>query len=69
MLDKIWEYCKEVHRDITYWWHDHGFEEEERDEMGIEIEKYDLPKVQVETFEVPADRMQLSRPTRSVILW
>ncbi|GJS92341.1 reverse transcriptase domain-containing protein [Tanacetum coccineum] len=39
-------------RNSTYWWHDHGFEEEERDEMGIEIEKYDPPKVQVETFEV-----------------
>ncbi|GJZ62637.1 hypothetical protein Tco_0618774 [Tanacetum coccineum] len=44
MLDKIWEY--------RYWWHDHGFEEEERNEMGIEIEKYDPPKVQVETFKV-----------------
>ncbi|GKB02474.1 putative reverse transcriptase domain-containing protein [Tanacetum coccineum] len=35
----------DVHRDSTYWWHDHGFEEEERDEMGIEIEKYDPPEV------------------------
>ncbi|GKF28779.1 hypothetical protein Tco_0095121 [Tanacetum coccineum] len=52
MLDKIWEYCKDVHRDSIYWWHDHGFEEEERDEIGIEIEKYDPPEVQVETFEV-----------------
>ncbi|GKC03009.1 hypothetical protein Tco_0994619 [Tanacetum coccineum] len=51
MLDKIWEYCKDIHKNNTYWWHDHGFEEEERDEMGIKIEKYDLPKVQVETFE------------------
>ncbi|GJZ07504.1 hypothetical protein Tco_0541297 [Tanacetum coccineum] len=51
MLDKIWEYCKDIHRNNTYWWHDHGFEEEERDEMGIKIEKYDLPEVQVETFE------------------
>ncbi|GKC85981.1 hypothetical protein Tco_1141698 [Tanacetum coccineum] len=47
MLDKIWEYCKDVHRDSTYWWHDHGFEKEERDEMGIEIEKYDSPDVQI----------------------
>ncbi|GKG28768.1 hypothetical protein Tco_0416133, partial [Tanacetum coccineum] len=46
MLDKIWEYCKDVHRDSTYLWHDHGFEEEERDEMEIEIEKYDPPEVQ-----------------------
>ncbi|GJU57287.1 RNA-directed DNA polymerase, eukaryota, reverse transcriptase zinc-binding domain protein [Tanacetum coccineum] len=52
MLGKIWEYCKDVHRDSTYWWHDHEFEEEERDEKGIEIEKYDPPYVQVETFEV-----------------
>ncbi|GJY78754.1 hypothetical protein Tco_0484555 [Tanacetum coccineum] len=54
----------DVHSDSTYWWHDHGFEEEERDEIGIEIEKYDPPKVQV-----PAARRQLSRPTRPVILW
>ncbi|GJY04195.1 hypothetical protein Tco_0370135 [Tanacetum coccineum] len=52
MLDKIWEYCKDVHKDNTYWWHDHRFEKEECDEMGIEIEKYDPPEVQVETFKV-----------------
>ncbi|GKA57096.1 hypothetical protein Tco_0756284 [Tanacetum coccineum] len=52
MLDKTWEYCKDAHRDNTYWWHDHGFEKEECDEMEIEIEKYDPPKVQVETFKV-----------------
>ncbi|GKA95418.1 zinc knuckle CX2CX4HX4C containing protein, partial [Tanacetum coccineum] len=52
MLDKIWEYCKNVHKDNMCWWHDHGFEEEECDEMGIEIEKYYPPKVQVETFDV-----------------
>ncbi|GJX28747.1 hypothetical protein Tco_0236826 [Tanacetum coccineum] len=51
MLDKIWEYCKDVHRDSIYWWHDHGFKKEERDEMGIEMEKYDPPDVQVETFD------------------
>ncbi|GKD96963.1 hypothetical protein Tco_1380860 [Tanacetum coccineum] len=67
MLDKIWEYYKDVHRDSTYWWHDHGFKEEERDEMGIE--KYDPPKVQVETFKVPAARRQLLKPTRLVIVW
>ncbi|GKD30523.1 hypothetical protein Tco_1241301 [Tanacetum coccineum] len=50
ILDKIWEHCKDVHRDSTCWWQDHRFEEEERDEMGIEIEKYDPPEVQVETF-------------------
>ncbi|GJR09879.1 hypothetical protein Tco_0792531 [Tanacetum coccineum] len=52
MLDKIWEYCKNVHRDNTYWWHDHGLEEEERKEIGIKIEKYDPPEVQIETFKV-----------------
>nr|GEW12800.1 RNA-directed DNA polymerase, eukaryota, reverse transcriptase zinc-binding domain protein [Tanacetum cinerariifolium] len=50
MFDKIWEYC--VHIDSTYSWHDRGFEKEERDEIGIEIEKYYPPNVQVETFEV-----------------
>nr|GEX63561.1 hypothetical protein [Tanacetum cinerariifolium] len=44
----------DVHRDSTYWWHDHRFEKEERDEMGIEIEKYDPPEVQVETFKKPS---------------
>ncbi|GJR52379.1 hypothetical protein Tco_1402900 [Tanacetum coccineum] len=52
MLDKIWEYYKDVHRDNTYWWHDHGFEKEECDEMEIEVEKYDPPEIQVETFKV-----------------
>ncbi|GJU31562.1 hypothetical protein Tco_1175151 [Tanacetum coccineum] len=52
MLDKICEYCKDVHRDYTYWWHDHGFKEEERDEIRIKIEKYDPPEVQVETIKV-----------------
>ncbi|GJZ01055.1 hypothetical protein Tco_0519016 [Tanacetum coccineum] len=42
----------DVHRDSTYWWHDHGFEKEERNDMGIEIEKFDPPEVQVETFKV-----------------
>ncbi|GJV66190.1 reverse transcriptase domain-containing protein [Tanacetum coccineum] len=51
MLDKIWEYCKDVHRDNTYWRHDHGFEKEECDEIKIEIEKYYPPEVQVETFD------------------
>nr|GEX26900.1 retrovirus-related Pol polyprotein from transposon TNT 1-94 [Tanacetum cinerariifolium] len=51
MLDKIWEYYKDVHRDNTYWWHDHRFEKEECDEMEIEVEGYDPPEVQVETFE------------------
>ncbi|GKE46588.1 reverse transcriptase domain-containing protein [Tanacetum coccineum] len=44
--------ARNVHKDNTYWWHYHGLEEEERKEMGIEIEKYDPLEVQVETFEV-----------------
>ncbi|GKB80388.1 hypothetical protein Tco_0947283 [Tanacetum coccineum] len=38
--------------DNTNWWHDHGFEEDERQESSLDIEEYDLPKVHVETFEV-----------------
>ncbi|GJU17594.1 RNA-directed DNA polymerase, eukaryota, reverse transcriptase zinc-binding domain protein [Tanacetum coccineum] len=52
MLDKIWEYCKDVHRDNTYWWHNYGFEKDECDEIGIEIEKYDPLEVHVKTFKV-----------------
>ncbi|GKD94945.1 hypothetical protein Tco_1374782 [Tanacetum coccineum] len=52
MLDYIWENCKKVHGDNTYWWHDHGLEENERQERGIDIEEYDPPEVHVETFEV-----------------
>nr|GEZ36292.1 hypothetical protein [Tanacetum cinerariifolium] len=69
MVDMTKKAPLHVHRDNTYLWHDHGFEEEERDKIGIEIEKYDLPDVQVETLEVPTTRRQLSRPTRPVILW
>ncbi|GJT57311.1 hypothetical protein Tco_0992365 [Tanacetum coccineum] len=42
----------DIQRDSTYWWHDHVFKEEECDEMGIKIEKYDPHNVQVETFKV-----------------
>ncbi|GJW38709.1 hypothetical protein Tco_0064554 [Tanacetum coccineum] len=52
MLDDIWEYCEKVQRDNTYWWHDHGLEEDERQEIRVDIEEYDPPKVHVETFEV-----------------
>ncbi|GJR60929.1 hypothetical protein Tco_1503091 [Tanacetum coccineum] len=38
--------------DNTNWWHDHGFEEDERQESGLDIEEYDPPEVHVETFEV-----------------
>ncbi|GJU30520.1 hypothetical protein Tco_1174109 [Tanacetum coccineum] len=51
ILDNIWEYCNQVH-DKNYGWHNHEFENEEREEMGIEDEDYHPPEVQVETFEV-----------------
>ncbi|GKD05510.1 hypothetical protein Tco_1180484 [Tanacetum coccineum] len=52
MLEDIWEYCEQVLGDNTYWWHDHGLEENERQESGLDIEEYDPPEVHVETFEV-----------------
>ncbi|GJZ05379.1 hypothetical protein Tco_0538654 [Tanacetum coccineum] len=51
ILDNIWEYCNQVHNK-NYGWHNHEFENEEREEMGIEDEDYHPPEVQVETFEV-----------------
>ncbi|GJS12169.1 hypothetical protein Tco_0368965 [Tanacetum coccineum] len=52
MLEDIWENCKKVQGDSTYWWHDQKSEEEERRQLGIDIEEYDPPMVHVETFEV-----------------
>ncbi|GJU06151.1 phospholipase-like protein [Tanacetum coccineum] len=52
MLEYIWENCKKVQVDNTYWWHDHGLEKNERQESGLDIKEYDLPDVHVETFEV-----------------
>ncbi|GJS22125.1 RNA-directed DNA polymerase, eukaryota, reverse transcriptase zinc-binding domain protein [Tanacetum coccineum] len=52
MLDDIWENCKKVQGDNTYWRHDKKLEEEERRKLGINIEEYDPPMVHVETFEV-----------------
>ncbi|GKA69305.1 hypothetical protein Tco_0775369 [Tanacetum coccineum] len=46
MLDDIWEYCEKVQGDNTYRWHDHGLEEDERQEIGVDIQEYDPPKVQ-----------------------
>nr|GEW32047.1 alpha/beta hydrolases superfamily protein [Tanacetum cinerariifolium] len=37
--------------DNTYWWHDHGLEEDERQESGLDVEEYDPPDVHVETFK------------------
>ncbi|GJV62589.1 putative reverse transcriptase domain-containing protein [Tanacetum coccineum] len=37
--------------DNTYWWHNHGLKENERQEISLDIEEYDPPEVHVETFE------------------
>ncbi|GJX27641.1 hypothetical protein Tco_0235720 [Tanacetum coccineum] len=52
MLDDIWENCKKVQGDNTYWWYDQKSEEEERGEIRVDIEGYDPPRVHVETFEI-----------------
>ncbi|GJV55541.1 putative reverse transcriptase domain-containing protein [Tanacetum coccineum] len=44
MLDDIWENCKKVQGDNTYLWHDHGLEENERQESSLDIEEYDPPQ-------------------------
>ncbi|GJX97456.1 putative reverse transcriptase domain-containing protein [Tanacetum coccineum] len=51
ILDNIWEYCNQVHNK-NYEWHNYKFENEEREEMGIEDKDYHPPEVQVEIFEV-----------------
>ncbi|GJX10748.1 hypothetical protein Tco_0200607 [Tanacetum coccineum] len=51
ILDNIWEYCNQVHNK-NYGWHNHEFENEECEEIGIEDKDYHPPEVQVETFEV-----------------
>ncbi|GJU93588.1 hypothetical protein Tco_1318344 [Tanacetum coccineum] len=43
MLEDIWENCKKVQGDNTYWWHDQKLEEEERRKLGIDIKEYDPP--------------------------
>ncbi|GJX63183.1 reverse transcriptase domain-containing protein [Tanacetum coccineum] len=52
MLEDIWENCKKVQGDNTYWWHDQKSEKEESRELGIYIKEYDPPMDHVETFEV-----------------
>ncbi|GJT23032.1 RNA-directed DNA polymerase, eukaryota, reverse transcriptase zinc-binding domain protein [Tanacetum coccineum] len=52
ILDDISENYKKVQGDNTYWWHDKKSKEEERQELGINIEEYDPPMVHVETFEI-----------------
>ncbi|GJY13314.1 hypothetical protein Tco_0382623 [Tanacetum coccineum] len=51
ILDNIWEFCNQVHNK-NYGWHNHEFENEEREEIGIEDEDYHPPEVQVETFKI-----------------
>ncbi|GJW43770.1 phospholipase-like protein [Tanacetum coccineum] len=41
MLEDIWENCRKVQGDNTYWWHDQKSEEEERRKLGIDIEEID----------------------------
>ncbi|GJX27458.1 RNA-directed DNA polymerase, eukaryota, reverse transcriptase zinc-binding domain protein [Tanacetum coccineum] len=52
MLDDIWENCRKVQGDSTYWWYDQKSEEEKRRKLRINIEEYDPPMVHVESFEV-----------------
>ncbi|GKA99783.1 hypothetical protein Tco_0827777 [Tanacetum coccineum] len=52
MLDDIWENCKKVQGDNTYWWCDQKSGEEERREIRVDIEGYDPPRVHVETFKI-----------------
>ncbi|GKD03168.1 BYPASS-related protein [Tanacetum coccineum] len=37
MLEDIWENCRKVQGDHTYWWHYQKLEEEERRKLGIDI--------------------------------
>ncbi|GJR28072.1 reverse transcriptase domain-containing protein [Tanacetum coccineum] len=52
MLNEIWENCKKVQGDNTYWWYDKKSGEEERQEIRVNIEGYDPPRVHVESFEI-----------------
>ncbi|GJY56867.1 hypothetical protein Tco_0455982, partial [Tanacetum coccineum] len=38
--------------DNTYWWSDQKLEEDERQEIRVDIEGYDPPRVHVETFKI-----------------
>ncbi|GKA19466.1 hypothetical protein Tco_0699381 [Tanacetum coccineum] len=51
ILDNILEYCNHVHNK-NYGWHNHEFENEELEELGIEEIEYRPPEVQVETLKV-----------------
>ncbi|GJU21379.1 zinc knuckle CX2CX4HX4C containing protein [Tanacetum coccineum] len=51
ILDNICEYCNQVHNK-NYRWHNHEFENDECEEIGIEDKDYHPPEVQVETFKI-----------------
>ncbi|GJV60296.1 hypothetical protein Tco_1466396, partial [Tanacetum coccineum] len=44
MLEDIWEDFKKLQGNNSYWWHDHGQEENERQEIGLEMKEYSPPK-------------------------
>ncbi|GJW12106.1 hypothetical protein Tco_1577933 [Tanacetum coccineum] len=52
MQEDIWENCRKVQGDNTYWWHDQKSEEEERQKLRINVDEYKPPMVHVETFKV-----------------
>ncbi|GJT80553.1 phospholipase-like protein [Tanacetum coccineum] len=54
------ENCKKVQGDNTYWWHDQKSKEEERREIGVDIEGYDPPRSPICWAEV--GDVQLTRP-------
>ncbi|GJY98620.1 hypothetical protein Tco_0516050 [Tanacetum coccineum] len=62
MLDDIWENFKKVQGDNTYWWHDHGLEENERQESGLDMEDNTLSKVLI------ARKWNLRSP-RLIFMW
>ncbi|GJR75916.1 hypothetical protein Tco_0088281 [Tanacetum coccineum] len=50
ILEEIWENCKKVQGDDTYWWYDHCLEKDEKQEIREKV--YDPPKVHLKTFEI-----------------
>ncbi|GJS74128.1 hypothetical protein Tco_0706969 [Tanacetum coccineum] len=60
------ENCKKVQGDNTYCWHDHGLEENERQESDLDIQEYDPLEVHVETYEEEKRiKVQRNDPKRS----
>nr|GEU37937.1 hypothetical protein [Tanacetum cinerariifolium] len=52
MLDNTLDNYKKVKGDNAYWRHDHGIEENERQERGVDIEEYDPPEVHVKILRI-----------------